>query len=336
MQALIWEAPEVMRLGTVPDPVPGPGWALVQVNAVGICGSELGAYLGHNELRIPPLVMGHEWAGTVAAVGSSTDEEWLGRTVTVNPLLSCGRCRACRRGDRQLCLERRIIGVDLPGAFAQWVSVPVSALWTVSDPTAGALVEPLACAVQALAQGAVQPGDGVLVYGAGIIGLMCAWMARLRGASRIVTVDLNPTRLQHAKTWGAEETLLGGGPEVAEKVAAAFDGGPDVVVDAVGAAATRQESVAAVRRGGRAVWVGLHDPAASFGGNRLVRDEVTVAGSFCYTDEHFRTARDLVDQQRLPAAGSWLDIRPLAVGDAAFREQALGPAPFAKILLTLP
>jgi len=125
VQALIWEAPEVMRVGDVPDPRPEPGWAVVRVAAVGICGSELGAYLGHNELRVPPLVMGHEWGGVVDAVGSGEDRAWVGRTVTVNPLLSCGHCRACRRGERQLCIERRIIGIDYPGAFAERVAVPV-------------------------------------------------------------------------------------------------------------------------------------------------------------------------------------------------------------------
>jgi threonine dehydrogenase-like Zn-dependent dehydrogenase len=336
VQALIWEAPEVMRVGDVPDPRPEPGWAVVRVAAVGICGSELGAYLGHNELRVPPLVMGHEWGGVVDAVGSGEDRAWVGRTVTVNPLLSCGHCRACRRGERQLCIERRIIGIDYPGAFAERVAVPVGALWPLSDPVTGALVEPLACAVQATRHAGVGPGDAVLVYGAGIIGLMSAWVAKIAGADRVFMVDTNQDRLKKALAWGVDGTLTAGTDDVAAAVRDLADGGPDVVVDAVGAEATRREGAGLVRRGGRVVLVGLHDGAAPLPGNRLVRDEVTVTGSFCYTDEAFRVARDLVEAGRLPVGREWLDLRPLAAGDAAFREQALGPAPYAKILLTMP
>jgi len=325
-----------MRLGEVPDPRPEPGWAVVRVAAVGICGSELGAYLGHNELRVPPLVMGHEWGGVVDAVGSGEDRSWLGRPVTVNPLVSCGRCRACRRGQRQLCVERRIIGIDFPGAFAERVAVPVTALWPVSDPVLGALVEPLACAVQAVRHAGVGPGDAVLVYGAGIIGLMSAWVAKIAGADRVFMVDTNQERLKKALTWGVDGLLTAGVDDVAEAVRDLGDGGPDIVIDAVGAEVTRREAAGLVRRGGRVVLVGLHDGGAPLPGNRLVRDEVAVTGSFCYTDEAFRVARDLVEAGRIPTGREWLDLRPLAAGDAAFREQALGPAPYAKILLTMP
>lgn len=324
--ALIWDAPELMRIGEMEEPVPAPGWAVMRVGAVGICGSELGAYLGHNELRVPPLVMGHEWAGAVAAVGSPADRGVVGRTMTANPLLSCGTCRACRRGERQLCPERRIIGIDLPGAFATQVAVPVTALYPVADVEAGALTEPLACAVRAVETGRVRPGDAVVVYGAGIIGLFSAFMARRAGAAHVYVVDTNDTRLSGAGVFGAE---AGFNPIRGDAV----PGDADVAIDAVGSVVTRRQAVDAVRRGGRVVFIGLHEPGSDLPGNRMVRDEVSVAGSFCYSDENFRVAAELVAAGELPDRQGWCDVRPLEHGQAAFLEQARGPAPFSKILL---
>jgi threonine dehydrogenase-like Zn-dependent dehydrogenase len=331
MRALVWEAPEVMRIREVAEPAVQPGWVRIRVGSVGICGSEVGAYLGHNELRVPPLVMGHEWAGVVDAVGSPEDGAWVGRTVTVNPFLSCGHCRACLRGERQLCAERRIIGIDLPGAFGEWVAAPVANLLPVSDPVAGALVEPLACAVRAVRLGAVEPGDRVLVYGAGIIGLMCAWMARQVGALGVLVTDPNARRLGEARRWGATDTAS---KLTLEDIRRWAPDGADVVLDGVGLGVTRRQGIEAARRGGRVVLVGLHEPDATVPGNRMVRDEIVVRGSFSYTDEDFRVARDFVEQGILPERGPWLDIRPVEAGDAAFREQAAGDGPYAKILLT--
>jgi threonine dehydrogenase-like Zn-dependent dehydrogenase len=335
VKALVWEGPEIMEMRDVPEPGVQPGTAIVAVGGVGLCGSELSAYLGHNELRVPPLVMGHEWAGVVTAVGSSVDAGWVGKTVTVNPLRSCGHCRACQRGDRQLCQERRIIGIDFPGAFAERVAVPVSSLLTVEDPVMGALVEPLACAVRVVNQAGVRPGDHVLVYGAGIIGLMSGWMARQAGAHVVAVTDPNPVRLAQTAKWGADEAIQPGEKRLSDRVAELTQGGPDVVIDAAGTAATRAEAAQLVRRGGTVVLVGLHEPEALLPGNRMVRDEVTVTGSFCYSDRDFRVARDLVDRRALPEPEGWLDVRPLDAGGDAFHEQALGAARFAKILLTI-
>jgi threonine dehydrogenase-like Zn-dependent dehydrogenase len=317
----------------VADPHPGPGSVVVAVREVGVCGSELSAYLGHNELRRPPLVMGHEFAGVVVEAAADVDASWVGQTVTVNPLLTCQQCRWCRAGLRQLCRERRIIGIDVPGAFADRVVVPESALWTLAASRLGALVEPLACAVRATGQAGIELGDVVVVYGAGIIGLMAAWMARRRGASTVWLVDSNPVRLAQGPVWGASRLFQPGGDSSAHGVLQAAPEGVDRVIDAVGLNITRAEGAQLVRRGGRMVLVGLHEPQAALPGNRLVRDEVEVVGSFCYRDQDFTVARDLVQSGALPAPEGWLDVRPLAAGDEAFREQAVGAAPFAKIVL---
>ncbi len=337
MQALVWEGPERMTYRSADAPAASAGHVVVRVAGVGVCGSELGAYMGHNELRHPPLVMGHEFSGVVVEVGDGVDPVWKGASVVVNPLVTCGTCRWCRGGQRQLCRTRRILGIDFPGAFAERVAVPVGALRAVhcelDNLWTGALVEPLACAVRATGQAAIEVGDAVLIYGAGIIGLMAAWMARRRGAGAVWLVDANPVRLRHGAVWGADRALNAVADDVAALVRRAWPDGVDRVIDAVGISATRREGLELLTRGGRMVLVGLHEPATALDGNRWVRDEAEVVGSFCYRDQDFSAAATLWEAGALPTAGEWLDRRSLSAGDAAFQEQARGPAPFAKIVL---
>ncbi|MCY0880132.1 MAG: zinc-binding dehydrogenase [Firmicutes bacterium] len=334
MKALVWTAPHKMEWKEVPDVErPVEGWVRGVSVAVGICGSEVSAYLGHNELRRPPLVMGHEFSMRLM---EDVPERGLneGDLITVNPLVTCGQCRACRAGQRQLCRQRRIIGIDFPGSFGEQLWVPASQCYKVTDEVYGSLVEPLACAVRAGSQAGVQLGDAVMVIGAGIIGLMSAWVARERGASRVIVTDTNETRLVQAADWGATDTVNAKSRDVDEWVAETFPEGVDAVIDAVGFESTRQTSLRVVRRGGRVVWIGLHENASQVPGNQVVRDEIEVVGSFCYTDEEFSRAVALVNAGSLPADGRWLDVREMAQGPDAFREQAEGPAPFAKIVLT--
>ncbi len=319
-----------MTIKEAAKPTLAAGWVLLQVEAVGICGSEISGYLGENDLRRPPLVMGHEFSGTVAECEAATDLA-VGTRVTANPLISCGVCRDCRAGQRQRCLQRKIIGIDFPGGYAEWVAVPAAQCYPVDDIEDGAMVEPLACALRAVELTHVETGDDCVVIGAGIIGLMAAGLLARAGARRIAVVDPNPSRRQAASPWGATAVFAS-----TDELAANFPEGVDRVVDAVGLSATRRQSLDVLRRGGRAVWIGLHQNQTEVAGNAIVRDETSVVGSFCYTDHNFSRAVQLVnDGQAFPSNRGWLDVRPLEAGDAAFREQARGPAPYAKILLRL-
>jgi threonine dehydrogenase-like Zn-dependent dehydrogenase len=179
----------------------------------------------------------------------------------------------------------------------------------------------------------IQVADTVLVIGAGIMGLMAGWMARSRGASRVIVVDTNEVRLQQASHWRATDSVNALEEDVSRWVAQRFRDGVDAVIDAVGFEQTRLTSVNVVRRGGRVVWLGLHENATRVPANQWVRNETMVLGSFCYTDDEFGRAVDLVNADKLPQAGAWLDVRTIEEGDAAFCEQAEGPAPFAKIVL---
>jgi len=342
MEALVWRGPRDIELLSESTPQPAPGEALVAVAAVGICGSELSGYLGQNSLRRPPLIMGHEAAGRIVA----SDEARLadgsparaGTRVTINPLIVCGACDRCAAGRSNLCRRRRIIGAHRPGAFARYVAVPAGQCWPLPDHlphVIGSLVEPLACAVRAVALAQVAAGDPLLILGAGPIGLGCLAVARAAGVEHVLVSDLAPRRLDVARRWGAQTVIPAKGQDVVAAVQEAVPGGAAAVIDAVGAAATRAEAVQAVVPGGRVVFIGLHDEESPLAANYLVRQEVTIAGSFAYTDADFARALDLLAQGVVRAEPDWLDVRPLDAGPAAFEELVSGAAAATKIVLII-
>ena len=314
MRALVFTAPGTVEMLDVPEPDPGPGEVLVQVRAAGICGSELhGAR--HPGFRQPPLIMGHEFAGTTAG----------GEAVVVNPILSCGHCDLCQRGLRNLCRERQIIGVHRAGGFAERVAVPASALRPVPPGLgweAAALIEPAANAVHAWNQARGGPGSDakgarVGVIGCGAIGLLCVAVALSSGAARVEVSDLAPARLAAALRLRAAV----GGP--------GLEGEYDVVIDAVGSAATRAASVEHQRPGGMAIWLGLADSEPGFDASALVRSEKRVLGSFAYRDEEFAQATTMIREWDL----AWAAGYPLAEGADVFTELMNGSVHPVKALL---
>jgi threonine dehydrogenase-like Zn-dependent dehydrogenase len=321
VKALVFTAPGQVELLDVPEPDPAPGEALVEVRAAGICGSELhGAR--RPGFRQPPLIMGHEFAGTGAG----------GEAVVVNPILSCGRCAECRRGLRHVCREREIIGVHRAGGFAERVAVPASALRPLPPGLpweAAALIEPAANAVhawnqagRALGASGAPGADGargarVAVIGCGAIGLLCAATALSGGAGRVEVTDLSPARLAAAQRLGAQ--VAGPG----------LSGEYDVVIDAVGSAATRAASVAHQRPGGVAVWLGLAEEEAGFDANALIRSEKRVLGSFAYRDEEFAQATARIGDWDL----TWAAGYPLAAAAGVFTDLMNGGLHPLKALL---
>ena len=294
MKALVFTAPGAVELRDVPEPTATDGEIVVTVRAAGVCGSELHG-VRQPGFRVPPLIMGHEFAGL-------THE---GTPVAVNPLLSCGSCDLCERGARQICRKRRIIGVHLPGGFAERVAVPRSALRPVQPDlpfTSAALAEPAANAVHAWARSGAQAGQRIAVIGCGAIGLFCLLAAAHAGANRIHAADLARGRRDVASRLGAA-------------AGTDLDGEFDVIFDAVGSAATRAASLDRLAPGGTAVWLGLAESEPGFDGNALVRGERQVLGSFGYTDAEFRAALDLVARWDL----GWATAFPLAAGERVFK-----------------
>jgi 2-desacetyl-2-hydroxyethyl bacteriochlorophyllide A dehydrogenase len=310
-----------MTVDSIDEPRCGDDEVVVQPEAAGICGSEVEGYLGRMSNRVPPLVMGHELAGRVVAVGRKSAESWSGRRVAVNPLVSCRTCSHCLAGDRNLCRERRLIGVHRSGGFAERVAVPaanLAALRDGVDPRTGALVEPLANAVHAVGLARrLLAIERAVVLGAGTIGIFCLQAARAAGIPDLRVVEPHAARRAAALAAGARESY-GDAAELSRERSA------DLVVDAVGAAATRRMALDVVRPGGAVVLVGLHEDDTTLPFHRVVRDQITLQGSFAYTDADFARALELLELGSV-ALGPLPKVRPLESGPEAFARLAAGP-----------
>jgi threonine dehydrogenase-like Zn-dependent dehydrogenase len=336
MKALVWTGVETMEVRDTERPVCSSDEVLIRVEAVGICGSEIEGYLGHNSLRVPPLVMGHEFCGTVVESGGDRPVP-TGQKVVVNPLLACGACPSCRRGLPQLCAKRALVGVHRPGAFGELVTVPRSAVVPVPadiSPFRAALAEPLACSLRATRRALERhPFAGVLVFGAGGIGLLCAMTAKLLGASRVMIADTNAKRLAMAASLGIGETANPREEELGERVRAVFgEGGLDAVIDAAGFQPTREAAIRLVRPGGTFMNIGLGIDDTVLPINHLIRSEIEILGSFCYSQQDFHDAVRLLSEGRITEEG-WTEIRPLADGGDAFAELVAGRVHVGKIFL---
>jgi threonine dehydrogenase-like Zn-dependent dehydrogenase len=313
VQALVLVAPGAVELRDEPEPLVTGDERLIHVRSAGICGSELHGARAPG-FRQPPLIMGHEFAGV-------TEQ---GDRVVVNPILSCGRCRLCRSGQRQICGHRQIIGVHRPGGFADRVAVPQSAVRPVPPGLPldiAALIEPAANAVHAWhrAASASPPAKNprVGVIGCGAIGLFCLLVALSNGARRVHVTDLSPARLAIARRLGAAAAST------------RLEGEFDIIFDAVGLAATRAQSVDRQRPGGLAVWLGLADAEPGYDAAGLVRSEKRVIGSFAYSDQEFAEAGGLLGGWDL----TWASRYPLSAGAQIFTELMDGASHPVKAVL---
>lgn len=339
MRALVWEAPRVMAIREQDTPAPGAGEALVRVSFAGICGSELGGYLGHNALRVPPLVMGHEFSGVVAALGEGAAARnpglAVGQSVTVNPLSSCQACAYCQRGAGHLCAQRRLLGAHRPGAYAEYVLAPAESVVPLPEglgPREGALAEPVAVAVRIGELAGPVAGETIFIAGAGPIGLLALQVLRRLGAGPVFVSDLEPARLAMAEALGARP-ILASREDAAKVVREATGGaGAAVSVDAVGAAPTRAACVAATRSAGTVVLSGLHEETGPIPASDVIRRELVLRGSFAYSAANFRTAVDLLAEGAVRLA-PWVVEADLAEGGAWFERLLSAPGPVAKVLL---
>jgi threonine dehydrogenase-like Zn-dependent dehydrogenase len=336
MKGIVWRGPEEMVVEEVPEPRAEPGTMILRTGAAGICGSEVEGYLGKMGNRTPPLIMGHEFAGTVVSVGEGVDPDWEGRRVVVNPLISCGECRLCRAGLENLCPDRTMIGIHHPGGFAELVRVPVESVSPIPDDldiSAAALAEPLANGVHAVRLGtAHEEVEHAVVIGAGTIGLMCLQAAALSGIPNVSVVELHEGRRRHASRFGAR-AVFSSGEEAGEALLEDTEGlGADLVIDAVGAEPTRQLGVDLVRPGGRVVLVGLHGDITSIGFHGVVRGQISLQGSYAYTQEDFDRALAWISEGRA-GIGELPEVLPLERGPDAFAGLVKGPQDQVKVFL---
>lgn len=328
MTALVYEGPRQLSMRDVPVPVIKPDEALIQVAYSGICGSELIAYEGIHSFRKPPLIMGHEFSGTIVQIGEQAAVQFpalaTGARVTANPLLTCGRCRYCMSGQAQICVERKLISSALPGSYATFVAVRADAIHLLPDQlslTDATLVEPAAVAVHAAEIAAPRPHEIGLVIGAGPIGLLTIQALQNCGLKTIYCAELNPARLAMAESLGA--IPLDG---------QALNDPVDLAVDAAGTAEARQRCVALTRAGGRVVWIGLHEVDSTLPMNDIVRREIKSFGSYAYNPADFAYALRLLSEGQIRLDQQWTRTEPLRCGPACF-EELLHGSPISKIWL---
>lgn len=327
MKALVYTAPKTLEYRDADAPSPADGEIVVRVESVGICGSDMHAYLGHDERRPSPLILGHEAAGTVV----SGPQE--GRRVTINPLVTCMRCPACLSGHENLCGKREIISMPpRQGAFAQFVAIPERNLVTVPDEIPfekAALAEPIACGWHAVKRaettlpGALN-GLRILVIGGGAIGVGTALSLKARGADDVIVVDANDGRIAYlAERIGLEACK----PDI---VASRSDF--DVVVDCVGFAATRQDASARVRPGGTIVHIGLGEATGGLDIRRMTLQEITFIGTYTYTAADFQETAQAIFDGRLGQL-DWSLQAPLSKGADAFADLLDGRIGAPKVIL---
>jgi len=329
MKALVYTGPQQVEYRDEPAPVRSFDDVLVKVDAVGICGSDMHAYLGHDERRVAPLILGHEASGVVV------NGTLGGKRVVVNPLVTCGTCPACLSGRSNLCAEREIISMaPRQGAFAELISIPERNLIVVPegmDMAKAALAEPIATAwhaVTAAARAAHRPlaESRALVFGGGAVGMAAALSLRAQGCGDILLAETNAMRRE---TVAKEDVCLPFDPLSDNR---AGDNSVDVVIDCVGAKPTRAGAIDAVRPGGVIVHVGLQDGADGMDVRKLTLQEVTFIGTYTYTMQDFQAT---VAAMRSGALGKldWYEERPLSDGARAFSDLIGGRSAASKIVL---
>jgi 2-desacetyl-2-hydroxyethyl bacteriochlorophyllide A dehydrogenase len=327
MKALVYTGTRQMSYRDEPAPTCVAGEVLIRVDAVGICGSDMHAYHGHDPRRVPPLILGHELAGEIL------DGPGKGQRVTVNPLITCGHCEYCAQGRNNLCSNRTMIGMTRAGGFAELVTTASSSVIELPEgmsSRAAALTEPAATALHAIntaMRSLVRPIPEchVLVIGGGAIGLLTALLLRHYGCRHVQIAETNPLRRASAERAGAAKTF---DPATAPPSANSVE----LVIDAVGMKGTRAMALAAVKPGGVFVHVGLGDWASEIDMRKLTLAEITLAGVYTYSTADLRAAALALHEGAFGDL-AWVEERPLSEGDRAFQDLDQGRTASAKILL---
>lgn len=261
MKALVLRGVRDLRLEDTPEPKVVGGEVLIKVGACGICGTDLHFYRGEWKVRTP-LTPGHEFSGTVEEVGPGAEWVEVGARVVAEPNVTCGRCYYCRMERRNFyCANIRAVGVDIDGAFAEYVKVPAANVYRIPRWMSfeeAALIEPIACCVRGLYNVALEPGDTVAVVGSGPIGLLMVQLAKMWGASKVYAIDLLERRLSLARQLGADATIDASEEDPIEVVRSGTEGiGVDVAIEAVGSSKAIELAVGLARRGGRVLIFGV-------------------------------------------------------------------------------
>lgn len=326
MKALVLQEYNKLACQELPAPQPAPDEVLVAVKACGICGSDVHGMDGSTGRRRPPVVMGHEAAGIIAATGAEVTGWSAGDRVTFDSTIYCGECEFCRRGEINLCDNRRVLGVSCEdyrrdGAFAEFVAVPQRVLYRLPDGLPfehAAMVEPFAIALHAIRRAPIALNDTVVVVGAGMIGLALVQALRHTGCGRLISVDVADDRLALAKKFGATNLVNSSRENAAKIISDLTRGrGVDVAFEAVGITATVDLAVRSLRKGGSLALVGNVAPKIEFPLQLAVTRELSLHGS-CSSRGEYPAVLDMLARGDLQPAPLISAFAPLAEGAAWF------------------
>ncbi|WP_420860310.1 alcohol dehydrogenase catalytic domain-containing protein [Algirhabdus cladophorae] len=328
MKALVYTGPKSMAYQDAATPQPSDEVAIVKVHSVGICGSDMHGYLGHDDRRPAPLILGHEAAGVV------TSGPMTGKRVTVNPMVTCLECEACQEGRPNICPNRQLLSMPpREGAFAEFLEIPARNLTEIPDDMSfdhAALAEPIAVCWHSVRLGIAalsRPLDKcrALVIGGGAIGVGSALCLKAQGLKAVDVAEPNQRRADVVASIGDFNVI----DPINDSLA---DSTYDLVIDAVGYGGTRASASATVKPGGVIVHIGLGDSGEGFDVRRATLQEITFIGTYTYTDQDFA---DTVAGIGSGLFGSldWAEVRPLSEGAAAFSDILSGAVAAPKIIL---
>lgn len=325
MQALLLPRYGHLEIMDMPVPEVAPDEVLVRVRACGICGSDVHGLDGSTGRRIPPLVMGHEAAGEVAALGAGVTGLRAGDRVTFDSTIYCGRCYFCLRGEVNLCDRREVMGVSpgpyrRHGAFAEFVAVPRRIIYPLPDTLSfehAALIEAVSVAVHATGLSGVRLGDRAVVVGTGMIGLLAVQAVRRAGATHVLAVDVDETRLAMARELGATAAIRAGSGAVAEILAQTGSGGADLAIECVGAEASIHTAISSVRKGGSVVLVGNVSQTVALPLQEVVTRQIRLQGS-CASSGEYPAVIDLIANREIRVEPLISAVAPLSEGPLWF------------------
>jgi L-iditol 2-dehydrogenase len=342
MKSLLLKDYLQLEIADFPDPHPAAGEVLIRVAACGICGSDVHGYDGGSGRRIPPIVMGHEAAGVIAAVGEGVTRFKPGDRVTFDSTVYCGECAFCLRGEVNLCDRREVIGVSCGeyrrhGAFAESIVVPERILYhlpeAMSFPEA-AILEAVSVALHAVRVTGDLKDKTALVIGAGMIGLLTMQAARAAGAARVFIADIDATRLDLARTLGADHALnLSGFPLTTEILNQTGASGVDVVLEAVGRTETIATAIDCVRKGGIVTLIGNITPKVEIHLQKVVSRQIRLQGTAASSGE-YPDAIALIANGKIKVKPLITAVAPLEDGPQWFKRLYAHEPNLMKVVLT--
>jgi threonine dehydrogenase-like Zn-dependent dehydrogenase len=335
MNALVYTAPHKVETQVHADPVPKPGEVVVRVRAAGICGSDLLGFLGKSKKRVPPLILGHEIGGEVHAVGSGVTDLAKGHRVGIMPLITCGACDYCKRGRNSVCEKRILLGMNVAGGFAEYTVAPRACIYPVPESLGflqASMIECLATPLNLFENHVRGPIETAAVFGAGTQGILAMQMAKVRGATKIFVIDVQPARLSVAERLGARAIHAKAADPVEAVLAATGGQGCDVVVDAAGYTPARQQGLKITRRGGVLAFVGLSDPVTEIDVMDVINREIEIHGIYGYAPADYLKALNLVTGSRVDVS-SWVQEFPLSEGQRILDRLTSQPGDLVKASL---